>query len=60
MATTKRKETSELERILQISMPADEYREMWERSHELHRREVEALERIATLLANPPNRNHRS
>jgi hypothetical protein len=46
---TKRRE--EPERIqIDYGIPPEEWREMWDHSHELQRREVEALERIAHLL----------
>lgn len=50
MATRKTERRSYDEVGLYNPLSADEYLRMWEQSYELQRREVEALERIATLL----------
>jgi hypothetical protein len=51
----KKEKRGDLQTLLEMGLPADEYREMWEKSHELHRREVEALEQIAYLLDHWPH-----
>ena len=52
---TKKEKSSDLRALLDSALPASEYREMLEKSHELHRREVEALEQIADLLDHWPH-----
>jgi hypothetical protein len=55
MATRKRKTQSEYLRLLKLARPADEMRRYYERSLELQRREVEALEQLAYLLDHWPH-----
>jgi len=52
---TKKEKPRDLQALLEMGLPADEYREMWEKSHALHKREVEALEQIADLLDHWPH-----
>jgi hypothetical protein len=55
MATRKRKTQSEYLRLLKLARPADEMRRYYERSLELQRREVEALEQVVYLLDHWPH-----
>jgi len=55
MATRKRKTQSEYLRLLKLARPADEMRRYYERSLELQRREVEALEQLVYLLDHWPH-----
>jgi hypothetical protein len=55
MATRKRKTQSEYLRLLKLARP-DEMRRYYERSLELQRREVEALEQVVYLLDHWPHR----
>jgi hypothetical protein len=55
MMATKREKSSDFRALLDMGLPAEEYREMWQKSHELHEREVKALEQIADLLDHWPH-----
>lgn len=49
----------DLEEVLELAMPAEEYRKMWERTHELEEKKIRVLERIADLLDHWPHSFYR-
>lgn len=55
MAKRERKRPSEFLHLLELAGPSDEMRRYYERSLELQRREVEALEQLVYLLDHWPH-----